>query len=137
MRDYYAVLGVDHSASQDEIKQAFRRRAREHHPDVKQDDPHADERFKEINEAYQVLSDPERRAQYDRFGTVQPFAPDLREGGFGPFEDIFDMFCGRRPRVARDAPERGADLRYDLELTLEEAASGVEKTIEITRLDTC
>ena len=137
MRDYYAALGVERTASQDEIKQAFRRLAREHHPDVKQGDPQADERFKEINEAYQVLSDPERRAQYDRFGTVQPFGADLREGGFGPFEDIFDMFFGGRGRVSRDAPERGADLRYDLELTLEEAASGVEKSIEITRADTC
>src|SRR3972149_711152 len=104
MRDYYAALGVARTASQDEIKQAFRRLAREHHPDVKQGDPQADERFKEINEAYQVLSDPERRAQYDRFGTVQPV---------------------------------GAALRYDLALTLEEAASGVEKSIEITRVDTC
>jgi len=137
MRDYYAVLGVDRNASQDQIKQAFRRLARENHPDVKKDDPQADDRFKEINEAYQVLGDPTRRAQYDRFGTVQPFGADMREGGFGPFEDIFDMFFGRRGRVDRDAPERGADLRYDLEITLEEAANGFEKTIEIERLDTC
>jgi len=137
MRDYYAVLGVDRNASQDQIKQAFRRLARENHPDVKKDDPQADDRFKEINEAYQVLGDSTRRAQYDRFGTVQPFGADMREGGFGPFEDIFDMFFGRRGRVDRDAPERGADLRYDLELTLEEAATGFEKTIEIERLDTC
>ncbi len=137
MRDYYEVLSVDRSASQDEIKQAFRRLAREHHPDVKKDDPHAGERFKEINEAYQVLSDPERRAQYDRYGTVLP-AGDLREGGFGPFEDIFDMFFGRRTRpAARDVAERGTDLRYDVELTLEEAAHGVEKTIDVARLDTC
>lgn len=137
MRDFYAVLGVDRNASQDQIKQAFRRLARQNHPDVKKDDPQANDRFKEINEAYQVLGDPVRRAQYDRFGTVQPFGTDMREGGFGPFEDIFDMFFGRRGRVDRDAPERGADLRYDLELTLEETATGVEKTIEIERLDTC
>ncbi|HXF83466.1 MAG TPA: molecular chaperone DnaJ [bacterium] len=135
MRDYYAILGVDRTASQEEIKQAFRRLAREHHPDVRKDDPQAAERFKEINEAYQVLSDPERRAQYDRFGTV-PAGP-MRESGFGPFEDIFEMFFGRRERVAPDAPERGADLRYDLELTLEEASAGVEKTITVTRLETC
>ncbi|HEU4797865.1 MAG TPA: molecular chaperone DnaJ, partial [bacterium] len=137
MRDFYAVLGVDRNASQDQIKQAFRRLARENHPDVKKDDPQADDRFKEINEAYQVLGDPDRRAQYDRFGTVQPFGTDMREGGFGPFEDIFDMFFGRRGRVDREAPEPGADLRCDLELTLEEAATGFEKTIEIERLETC
>jgi len=137
MRDYYAVLGVDRDASPEEIKQAFRRLARQYHPDVKKDDPQADERFKEINEAYQVLSDPERRAHYDRFGTVPSPGTDLRDTGFGPFEDIFDMFFGRRERASPQAPERGTDLRYDLELTLEEAAAGVEKMIEITRLDTC
>jgi len=137
MRDYYAVLGVDRTASQDDIKRAFRRLAREYHPDVKKDDPQAGERFKEINEAYQVLGDPERRAQYDRFGTVQPAGPDLRGGGFSPFDDIFEMFFGRRPGATAEGPERGADLRYDLELSLEEAAAGVEKTIEVARLDTC
>lgn len=139
MRDYYEVLGVDHGATQDQIKQAFRRLAREHHPDVRKDDPKADERFKEINEAYQVLSDPERRAQYDRYGTVPRIpAVDPRESGFGPFEDFFDMFFGRRATSAdRDAPERGADLGYDLEVTLDDAASGVEKTIEVARLETC
>ena len=139
MPDYHQVLGVDRTATQDEIKRAFRRLAREYHPDVRKDDPKAEERFKEINEAYQVLSDPERRAQYNRFGTVQPVpAEDVAGGGFGPFNDIFDMFFGRRSsRVDRDAPEAGADLRYDLELSLEEAATGVEKTIEIERLETC
>lgn len=137
MRDFYAVLGVDRTASQDEIKRAFRRLAREYHPDVKRDDPQAGDRFKEINEAYQVLGDPERRAQYDRFGTVPPLGTDIRDSGFGPFEDIFEMFFGGRARGARDAPEPGADLRYDLELTLNEAATGVEKTIEVERLETC
>ncbi len=139
MRDYYEVLGVDRTATADQIKQAFRALAREYHPDVRRDDPKAEERFKEINEAYQVLSNPERRAQYDRYGTVSrgPVA-DPAETGFGPFEDFFDMFFGRRAtRADRDAPERGADLRYDLEVTLEEAASGVEKTIEFSRLETC
>ncbi len=139
MRDYYDILGVDRNATQEEIKQAFRRLAREHHPDVRKDDPKANDRFKEINEAYQALSDPEQRAQYDRFGTVQRVpGEDFRGAGFGPFEDIFDMFFGRRSAgVDRDAPEAGADLRYDLELTLEEAATGVERTIELERLDTC
>src|SRR3989475_1121599 len=139
MADFYQILGVDRNATQDEIKGAFRRLAREHHPDVRKDDPKANERFKEINEAYQVLSDPQRRAQYDRFGTVQHVpADDVPGGGFGPFDDIFDMFFGRRAAgVDRDAPEAGADLRTDLELSLEDAATGVEKTIEIERLETC
>src|SRR3989475_7943135 len=139
MADFYQILGVDRNATQDEIKGAFRRLAREHHPDVRKDDPKANERFKEINEAYQVLSDPQRRAQYDRFGTVQHVpADDVPGGGFGPFDDIFDIFFGRRAAgVDRDAPEAGADLRYDLELSLEETSTGVEKTIEIERLETC
>src|SRR5438552_16840569 len=126
MPDHYQVLGVDRTATQDEIKRAFRRLAREYHPDVRKDDPKAEERFKEINEAYQVLSDPERRAQYDRFGTVQPVpAEDVAGGGFGPFNDIFDMIFGRRSsRVDRDAPEAGADRRYGLQLALEDASPG-------------
>ncbi len=140
MRDYYEVLGVDRTASAEEIKRAFRRLAREHHPDVKKDDPQADDQFKAINEAYQVLSDPQRRAQYDRFGTTEPFSGfgDLRGGGFGPLDSLFDMFFGGRAgRSDPRAPERGADLRDDLELSLEDAATGVERTIEIERLDTC
>ncbi len=139
MRDYYEVLNVDRTASQEDIKRAFRRLAREYHPDVKKDDPQANDRFKEINEAYQVLSDPDRRAQYDRYGTVQPFARDEgRESGLGPFDDIFEMFFGRQTsRREREEPQPGADLRYDLEISLEEAASGVEKTIELDRLETC
>jgi molecular chaperone DnaJ len=140
MRDYYEILGVDRNATQEEIKQAFRRLAREYHPDVRKDDPQASERFKEINEAYQVLSDPERRAHYDRFGTAQPVPAAADEDLFGPFEpfqDLFDIFFGRRARADRQGPERGADLRYDLEITLEEAAAGTEKTVEIRRLDTC
>jgi len=138
MRDYYEVLNVERTASQEDIKRAFRRLAREYHPDVKKDDPHANDRFKEINEAYQVLSDPDRRAHYDRYGTAEPLTRVGRESGFGPFDDIFDMFFGRQsaPRE-RDAPQRGAHLRYDLEITLEEAAAGAEKTIELDRLETC
>src|SRR5438128_12153663 len=126
MPDFYQILGVDRNAAQDGIKRAFRQRARAHHPDVRKDDPKASERFKESNEAYQVLSDPQRRAQYDRFGTVQHVpADDVPGGGFGPFDDIFDMFFGRRAAgVDRDAPEAGAGRRYDLGLSLEEAANG-------------
>ncbi|HLE76937.1 MAG TPA: molecular chaperone DnaJ [bacterium] len=139
MPDYYDILGVDRTASADEIKRAFRRLAREHHPDVKKHDPQAEERFKGINEAYRVLSDPERRAHYDRFGTAEPAAGMGDVGrGFGPFDSLFDMFFGGRPgRPDRHAPERGADLRLDLRLTLEEAAGGVEKTIDVRRLETC
>jgi molecular chaperone DnaJ len=140
MRDYYDVLGVDRNASADEIKRAFRRLAREHHPDVKQNDPQADERFKAINEAYQVLGNPQRRAQYDQFGTAQPAGGfgDFRGGGFGPLDGLFDMFFGGRGTAADPrAPERGSDLRVDLQLTLEEAAVGVEKIIDVRRLDTC
>ncbi|MDR7420778.1 MAG: molecular chaperone DnaJ [Armatimonadota bacterium] len=137
-RDLYEILGVDRRATQEEIKQAYRRLARETHPDVRPNDPTATERFKEINEAYSVLSDPAKRSQYDRFGQIGadrgPF------GGSSPFDDIFDMFFGARPRTAPAepaGPERGADLRYDLEITLEDVAWGVERRITVPRLETC
>ncbi len=138
-RDLYEILGVDRRATQDEIKQAYRRLAREAHPDVRRDDPHADEQFKDINEAYAVLSDPVKRSQYDRYGAAgQDFAPF--GGSASPFEDLFDMFFGGRAataRAEREGPERGADLRYDLEVTLEEVAAGVERRIDLSRLETC
>src|SRR2546425_10738463 len=126
MADYYHTLGVDRTATQEEIKQAFRRLAREHHPDVRKDDPKANERFKEINEAYQALSDPERRAHYDRYGTLPRGAVgDVTGTGFGPFDDIFDMFFGRRAgRPDRDAPEAGGALRGDIQRTPAEGVSG-------------
>ncbi|MGQ0569876.1 MAG: molecular chaperone DnaJ [Armatimonadota bacterium] len=138
-RDLYDTLGVDRRASQDEIKQAYRRMAREMHPDVRRDDPHATDHFKEINEAYAVLSDPAKRSQYDRYGEVRP-EPGPFGGGAGPFEDLFEMFFGGRgggPRVEQQGPERGADLRYDLEITLEDVAAGVERRIGLSRLETC
>jgi molecular chaperone DnaJ len=138
-RDLYEILGIDRRATQDEIKQAYRRLARETHPDVRRDDPGATDRFKEINEAYSVLSDPAKRSQYDRFGQVAtdrgPFG-----GGAGPFEDIFDMFFGARQRTSTAepaGPQRGADLRYDLTLTLEDVARGLEQHISLSRLETC
>lgn len=138
-RDLYEILGVDRRASQEEIKQAYRRLAREAHPDVRRDDPLATDRFKEINEAYTVLSDPARRTQYDHYGQVGgetgPFG-----GGGGPFGDLFDLFFGARGagvRTERDAPEQGADLRYDLEITLEDVATGAERRITLNRLETC
>ncbi len=143
-QDYYALLGVSRNASQDEIKKAFRRLAREHHPDVSKDKDGAEARFKEINEAYQVLSDPEKREIYDHYGHQgldQRYGPDFGFGDFTGFQDIFDMFFGAGGRTtstrARPAAERGNDVRQDVELTLEEAAHGVEKTVRYRRMETC
>ncbi|NTW03033.1 MAG: molecular chaperone DnaJ [Oscillochloris sp.] len=139
-RDYYEVLGVSRGASQDEIKKAFRRLARQYHPDVNKDDG-AESKFKEINEAYEVLSDEQKRAMYDRFGHSTPgggagFDPF---GGGDAFSTIFDAFFGGAaggPRSQR-GPQRGADLRYNLRLSFEEAVFGCEKEIEFRRLETC
>ncbi len=153
-RDYYEVLGVSRDASPEEIKKAYRRLARQLHPDVNKDDPQAAEKFKEVAEAYRVLSDPEARAKYDRFGhaafeQAQTGPGGAEGGGFGPFgaggfggfedlEEIFDMFFGGgRRQAAREAPRRGADLRYDLELSLEEAAFGTTVTVEVPRWEIC
>lgn len=138
-RDYYDVLGVQRNASQDEIKRAYRRLARQYHPDVNKG-PDAEPRFKEINEAYEVLSDQEKRATYDRFGHAG-VSGDF-SGGFGGFgfDDIIDEFFGgfgRRARAARRAPQRGADLRYNLTLAFEEAVFGCGKDLEIPRWETC
>jgi molecular chaperone DnaJ len=142
-RDYYEILGVPRNASQEEIKSAFRRLARQYHPDVS-DAPDAEERFKEINEAYGVLSDPEKRRRYDQFGRaglgdlgdMPDFATmdfsDLFEELLGSFGFGFGRTAGRARR-----PRRGRDLQMPLSLTFEEAIFGVEKTIEITRNDTC
>jgi len=142
-KDYYETLGIARDASGDEIKQAYRALARKHHPDVSEDKSVAEHRFKEINEAYEVLSDPNKRAQYDRFGVAGNGANGF--GGFGPFDqaagfgDIFDMFFGNaRPGAARrSGPQRGSDLRYDLEIALEEAFSGTTKEIGFTHLAQC
>ncbi len=143
-RDYYEILGVPRSASTDDLKAAFRKMARQYHPDVNKA-PDAEERFKEINEAYAVLSDPEKRAAYDRFGHAGVRGPG---GGvdfnvdFSDFADIFgDLFgfggFGRSTRRSRNVPRRGGDLQYRLDLTFEEAVFGAEKEIEITRDEAC
>lgn len=138
--DYYEILGVGRDASGDEIKRAYRALARRHHPDVAHDKSGAEHRFKEINEAYEVLSDPNKRAQYDRFGTIGNGAPGAGDFGFGAgFGDIFDMFFGnaRGPQPRRSGPERGSDLRYDIAITLEEAFAGATKEIVYDRLTQC
>lgn len=142
-KDYYEVLGVSRTATADEIKKTYRRLARKHHPDVNPGDD--DARIKEINEAYEVLSDAEKRSMYDQFGhSAVNGGAGPGYGGFtvdfGGFGDIFDMFFGTGGRgAAREgsAVERGSDLRYDLELTLEEAATGVDKNIRLTRPESC
>jgi molecular chaperone DnaJ len=142
-RDYYEVLGVERGADDAEIKRAFRRLAQQWHPDVNTE-PEAQARFKEINEAYQVLSDPSRRQAYDLFGRagVSGAGGDAGFGsaGFGNFSDIFDAFfggsaAGAGRRAAR--PQSGADLRYDLRITFAEAVLGTEKEIEFPVLGTC
>ena len=143
-RDYYEVLGVPRSASGEDLKRAFRRMARQYHPDVNKD-PGAEERFKELNEAYEVLSDADKRARYDRFGHagVQGAGAGGAAGfegfggGFG-FDDIFESFFGgvrTGPSAAR--PQRGQDLRHDLTITFEEAVFGCEKEIEAARHEPC
>jgi molecular chaperone DnaJ len=141
--DYYEVLGVARDASGDEIKRRYRALAREHHPDVAHDKSKAEHRFKEINEAYEVLSDPGKREQYDRFGVVgNGSSGGAADFGFGPggFGDIFDMFFGNvrgGGHARRAGPERGSDLRYDVEITLEEAFAGTTREIVFDRLAAC
>ncbi len=159
-RDYYDVLGVAKTATDDELKKAYRKLARKYHPDLNKDNPEAAEKFKECNEAYSVLSDKQKRAAYDQYGHAafqnggtggaggNPF------GGFGGFQggfsgfggggegmdDIFNMFFGGqggRSRSQRNGPRAGADLRLDLELTFEEAAFGIEKNVRLNREETC
>jgi len=133
--DYYAILGVERSATEAEIKKAFRRLAQQHHPDVSTN-PDAADRFKELNEAYQVLSDPDRRQRYDLFGAAGVEA-DVA-AGFGGFADIFDAFFGGATGGARRGrPLTGSDLRYDLRITFQEAILGTEKEIEFPVLGRC
>jgi len=137
-RDYYEVLGVARSASDAELRRAYRTLARKYHPDVSKE-ADAEAKFKEINEAYQVLNDQETRARYDRFGHAG-VDPNGMAGGFGDFGfgDIFGDLFGFGGRGARQAgPHRGGDLRYDLEITFKEAAFGCKKGIEISRQETC
>jgi molecular chaperone DnaJ len=145
-RDYYEVLGVPRDADDNAIKSAYRKLARQYHPDVNRASD-AGERFKEINEAYEVLSDAEKRSVYDRYGHAAAQggfgqgggSPFGGFGGFGDISDIFDeFFGGGMGRGGRQrGPARGNDLRYDLEITFQEAVFGTEKELEIPRLETC
>ena len=141
-RDYYEVLAVARSATPDELKKAYRRLARQYHPDVNKE-ADAESKFKEINEAYEVLSDDQKRAMYDRFGHSAPNGGagfDPFASGGDPFSTIFDAFFGGQAGAggrSQRGPQRGADLRYNLALSFEEAIFGSEKEIEFRRLETC
>src|SRR4029079_19316969 len=139
-RDYYEVLGVNRDASEEDLKKAYRRLAMKWHTDRNHDNPKAEEHFKEAKEAYEVLSEPQKRAAYDQFGHagVDPQAAGAAgaAGGFGDiFSDIFGEIFGGRG--GRSTVFRGADLRYNLEITLEQAARGFETKIRIPAMSTC
>ncbi|MBV7327054.1 molecular chaperone DnaJ [Chloroflexi bacterium TSY] len=144
-RDYYEVLGVDRNVDANTLKRSFRKLAQKYHPDINKS-PEAEPKFKEINEAYQVLSDDQKRAAYDRFGHaglegMGGFNADFA-GGFGDLGSIFEEFFsgfagGGSSRARRNAPRRGADLRADVTLTFEEAAFGTDYTLEVPRMELC
>jgi len=146
-RDYYDVLGVERGASDGDVKKAYRRLAMKYHPDRNPDDEDAEERFKEASEAYEVLSDEEKREAYDRFGHAGVDGRGFETGGFstGNFADIFsdvfgdigDIFGGGGGGRSRSSVRRGADLRYPLNLTLEQAVGGDSVEIRVPKLDTC
>lgn len=142
-RDFYEVLGVGQEASPEEIKKAYRKLARKYHPDVNKA-PDAEEKFKEVKEAYDVLSDPQAKANYDQFGHADPNAAFGGGGGFGGagdfggFGDIFDMFFGGGGRRQNpNAPRQGADLQYNMTVAFKDAVFGKEIDIEIPRTETC
>jgi len=156
--DFYEVLGVDRGASQKEIKKAYRKQARKYHPDVNPGDDAAEQKYKEISQAYEVLSDAEKRKQYDRFGRQwqqaqaagQPGAQDFRsfvyqQGGPGTFADIFGEIFGemgfdvgrRRSRQAQHQPQRGQNIQQQMPVTFAEAMKGADKTLTLTIADRC
>ncbi len=141
-RDYYEVLGLEKGAGVDEIKKAFRKKAMQYHPDRNPGDKEAEEKFKEVNEAYEILSDPQKKDRYDRFGHA---GVDPNQGfggggfsGFGGFEDIFgDIFGGFGGSRRRNGPRKGADIQVRVSVSFEEAAFGTKKDIKITRNEDC
>lgn len=154
-RDYYEILGVAKDTSESDIKKAYRKLALKYHPDRNPDDPAAEEKFKELGEAYDVISNADKRAAYDRMGhaAFENGNAGPSTGGFGGFQDPMDIFAqmfsgmgggfegmfggGRGQQRRRSSKQRGSDLRYDLDITLEEAASGGEKKLRIERLISC
>ena len=137
-KDYYDTLGVNKSASKEEIKKAYKKLAKKYHPDLNKDNPEAEQKFKEINEAYSGLSDENKRANYDRFGSTndQRFGGGFNQQGFGGFSDIFESFFdmgggGRRRQ------RKGRDLKVEVEIPFLDACFGVNKTVSITKLDKC
>lgn len=149
-RDYYEVLGIDKNATDEDIKRAYRKKAKECHPDLHPNDKEAEARFKELNEANEVLSDPDKRARYDQFGFDGPDMGDGAGGnpfggmdfsGMGGMGDIFDQLfnggMGGSAQARRNAPRQGNDVRYELRLTFEEAAKGCHKSVEFYRYENC
>ena len=146
-KDYYSILGVDKGASEDEIKSAYRRLAKKYHPDINKT-PEASEKFKEINEAYSVLGDPKKKANYDQFGSAEgnPFGAGSQGGGFedffgggGGFSDIFsDIFSafGGGGRT-RSSVQKGEDIDIAMNISFEEACFGAEKTVTLNKIDKC
>ena len=147
-RDYYEVLGVEKGATAEQIKKAYRKKAMQYHPDRNPGDKTAEEKFKELGEAYEVLSDQEKRSRYDQFG-FQGVDPNFGGGagfdgfggfgGFGDFGDIFGEFFGggSRRSTAQNAPRRGENVGVRLDLTFEEAAFGCEKEVSAQRIENC
>ena len=149
-RDYYEVLGIDKNATDEDIKRAYRKKAKECHPDLHPNDKEAEARFKELNEANEVLSDPDKRARYDQFGFDGPDMGGSAGGnpfggmdfsGMGGMGDIFDQLfnggMGGSAQARRNAPRQGNDVRYELRLTFEEAAKGCHKSVEFYRYEKC
>src|SRR2546430_2065273 len=140
-RDYYEVVGVSRTATAEELKRAYRKLALQFHPDRNPNDPQSEARFKEVNEAYEVLSDQSKRQRYDTFGhagTQGMPGYDFGGAGFGGINDIFDMFFGAAAAGrTRTGPRRGADLRLDLRLSFEESVRGVERELTIPRAEAC
>jgi molecular chaperone DnaJ len=148
-RDYYEILGLSREASDTEIKKAYRGLVREHHPDANPDDPGAEERFKELTEAYEVLSNPQARQAYDTYGHQIPRAgagagPTRPGDPFGGFQDIFEAFFGDRfggsffgGAAGTRAPSRGDDAEVEVEVTLREAASGTDREVTVQVVEEC
>lgn len=147
-RDYYEVLGVQKGANEDELKKAYRKMAKQYHPDMNPDDKVAESKFKEVSEAYEILSDSEKRARYDQFGHAGT-DPNFGAGGYGGagfggfdangFGDIFETFFGGGATRTRtnNGPQKGRDIERAIEITFEEAANGVEKTVSVSRMENC